>query len=153
MSHRKKVSYKRERQRQREREIEREIEKENTIIKNRLTDTITSLLNFFKNTRSDQENWSRQDWDESGLDQQKWEESDVFFQKCEQQLNIMNNSPEKKTIDRLESLLYKIIIPRLKNIDVDFTPQAAFKSKSKKNKPNKLCKSQSNLKKYKYKFK
>ena len=124
-------------------------EKENSVKKTLLVETINSLLNFYKDTRRDQTaNWTRQHWEESNFDQEKWEGSDVFFQKCDELLNILDNSPlEKKTIDGLDRLLKKIIEPKLEKLGIDFTPQAAFKSKSKKSKSNKRRKSLLNRKK------
>lgn len=106
---------------------------------------ITRLINIYKNIRHDQANWTAQEWVGSNLNQQNWIASDVFFLKCEQLLIEMTIHTEKRTTDRLKSLLNKIIIPKLKNLGLDFTHQAAFKSK--KSKPNKHRKSQSNRKK------
>ena len=130
-------------------DIKRQEEEENTVKKTLLVETIISLLNFYKETRRDQTaNWTRQHWEVSNFDQEKWEESDDSFQKCEQILNRLNSSPpEKKTIEQLNTLLKKIIKPKLEKLGIDFTPQAAFKSKSKKSKSNKRRKSLLNRKK------
>ena len=130
-------------------DIKRREEEEDTVTQNLLVEAIISLLNFYKDTRRDQKaNWTPEHWEESNFDQEKWEESENYFQKCEQMLVKLDSSPpEKKTIEQLNSLLKKIIKPRLEKLGVDFTPQAAFKSKSKKSKSIKRRKSPLNRKK------
>jgi hypothetical protein len=117
------------------------------IANNVLIESITSLLNFYKNTRVSQENWQPEDWESSRFNQQDWQNDEPFFQRVEEVLNQIKISGKKNSIknESLKSML-KLITIRLTKLGIDFTPQPAFKQIKKstklyKNKKNKSKKS------------
>ena len=126
---------------------EKKNEEDMKIANNVLIESITSLLNLYKNTRVYQENWQPEDWESSQFNQQDWQNDEPFFQRVEEVLNQIKISGKKNSIknESLKSML-KLITIRLTKLGVDFTPQPAFKQIKKstklyKNKKNKSKKS------------